>query len=453
MNYLILTNIFNYEIFVFILIFILTIETNCNLIVIPFNIKEIPSNDNQNFIYTNIEIGTPPIKIDSIINFQNSLFYSSNKNYLNISLDKTYNFSQSNSFKIISNTNISLSSIEFKNIISEQIYFYTDINCQNKINYTIYPILSPEININESLFLVIDLQVNNGMNKTYNIINILKALNIIDNYYWTIKLENFTTGKIIIGDLPHNYEEDNYKEKNITFINTYSNKNKIFWGIQFSSLQFADITITDIENIMIGKIEPTILEIFGSYEYINATEVYFFEKYKKNQICRRIFDKINGEDVHRIICDKDKFSKTDIELFPNLTLINVDLNYSFIFTGEELFMEKDNKIYFMIVSKVGRTEGEWELGRIFLNKYQFVMDSDNNLIGIYKDKIEDSESKEKNNTMLILIVSILILNFLIGLGVIIYYIRKNVCKSKKRLPELDDEIFESTNEKDQLKLS
>ena len=204
---------------------------------------------------------------------------------------------------------------------------------------------------------------------------------------------------------------------------------------------------------MIGKIEPNILEIFGSYEYINATEVYFFEKYKKNQICRRIFDKINGEDVHRIICDKDKFSKTDIELFPNLTLTNVDLNYSFIFTGEELFMEKDNKIYFMIVSKVGRTEGEWELGRIFLNKYQFVMDSDNNLIGIYKDKIEDNESKEKNNTMLILIISILILNFLIGLGVIIYYIRKNVCKSKKRLPELDDEIFESTNEKDQLKLS
>ena len=33
-------------------------------------------------------------------------------------------------------------------------------------------------------------------------------------------------------------------------------------------------------------------------------------------------------------------------------------------------MEKNDNIYFMIVSKVGKTDGEWDLGRIFLYKYQ-----------------------------------------------------------------------------------
>ena len=39
---------------------------------------------------------------------------------------------------------------------------------------------------------------------------------IINSYFWTIKLDNnLTTGKIIIGDLPHNYDKDNYIEKNL----------------------------------------------------------------------------------------------------------------------------------------------------------------------------------------------------------------------------------------------
>ena len=447
MNYLNLTNnIFNYEIFFFILVIILIIETNCKTIVIPFNIIELPGEEKQSYIYTNIEIGTPPQKIDSIINFQNSLFYFSNISPLNISFNSTYNYSESSSFEIISDINISSS--EYKNIISEQIYFYTDINCQNKSKYNISPILYPDIHSNESLFITIDLQINNNsMNKSFNIINILKERKIINSYFWTIKLDNnLTTGKIIIGDLPHNYDKDNYIEKNLKWINTYSKENKIFWGIQFSSIKFWNKTISDI---MIGKIEPKILEIFGSNEYIEAIEEIFFDEYKKKDICKRTFDKVLGEDVHRFICDKGKFNKSDIDLFPNLTLVNNELNYSFILTGNELFMEKDNNISFMIVSKVESPIKEWELGRIFLNKYQFVMDNENNLIGIYKKENNDNKSKKQNKNMLIVIISILSLNMLIAIGVIIYYIQKNVCKNRKQsLSELDDDYLYQIKEKE-----
>ena len=418
-------------------LFILIIKTNSNLIVIPFFNKEISGEDNSQYIYTQIEIGDPPQKIDSLINFQESYFHITNITNSSINLNSSYNSSLSSSFKILSATNIS----NFKNIISEKIYFYTDINCENenKKRFNISPILYPEININENLFNIIGLQISNNMDKSFNIINILKKLNIIDNYFWTIKLEsNLTEGKIIIGDLPHNYEKK-YADKNLTFINTYSKANKIFWGLQFSAIKFEQKTITDL---MIGKIEPNILEIFGSYEYINAIEEVYFEKYKNGNICRKKFDKINGEDIFRFVCDKEMFNKSDIDLFPNLTLVNVEINYSFVFTGEELFMVKNDNIYLMIVSKVGKTDGEWDLGRIFLYKYQFVIDNDNNLIGIYKEKDINNEPKEKNYTMLIVILSILLINLIIALVVVIHYIRKNICKTRKRrLSEIVDDDY------------
>ena len=110
--------------FLSICLFILIIQTICNLVVIPFINKEIPGDDNDQYIYTQIEIGDPPKKIDSIINFQDSYFYISNITNYNINLNSSYNSSLTSSFNIISNSNIS----GFNKIISEKIYFYNDIN-------------------------------------------------------------------------------------------------------------------------------------------------------------------------------------------------------------------------------------------------------------------------------------------------------------------------------------
>ena len=179
--------------FVYVYLFNLIIKIIRNLIVIPFDIREIKGADNNEFIYTQIEIGDPPRKIDSLINFQDSLFYFWNISSSYIDLNSSYNPSNSSSFNIISNINNS----HFKNIISEDIYFYTDINCTNKSKYKISKILFPELIINQSLFNIIGMQVNNT-NKTYNLINLLKSKDIIDNYIWTIKFENLTQGKLII---------------------------------------------------------------------------------------------------------------------------------------------------------------------------------------------------------------------------------------------------------------
>ena len=121
------------------------------------------------------------------------------------------------------------------------------------------------------------------------------------------------------------------------------------------------------------------------------------------------------------------------------------MNYSFEFTGEELFQEKDEKIIFQVVAKSGRTDGEWVLGRIFLLKYQIIFDNENNLVGIYKlieENIEKQNNKNKRNLYILLII-ILIILFLLLITVFIYmiYNKRGICKyRKKRISELDDEF-------------
>ena len=82
MHFIYSTNIFNHGIIIFIFSFLLSI--NCNIIIIPLSIKDIPKKKNQQYIYTSIEIGDPPKKIDSLINFSNSLFYFSNETSIKI---------------------------------------------------------------------------------------------------------------------------------------------------------------------------------------------------------------------------------------------------------------------------------------------------------------------------------------------------------------------------------
>ena len=53
----------------------------------------------------------------------------------------------------------------------------------------------------------------------------------------------------------------------------------------------------------------------------------------------------NNSKYDYIICD----SNENISDFPYLLLYNKDLNYSFEFNYKDLFIQKDNQLYFLIV--------------------------------------------------------------------------------------------------------
>ena len=294
------------------------------------------------------------------------------------------------------------------------------------------------------MFPIIGLQIENK-NKSFNFINILKNKDIINDNLWTIKFNNINEGLIIIGDFSHN--------SHTQFVNTYSIKNKIYRGFHISSIKFRGLTLNDY---MIGRIEPKVLEIFGSYEYLTSIEKIFFQNYIENNICRRILDVIEREDVFRFTCQRDKFNKSDINSFPQLNIVNTEMNYTFVFAGEELFMEKDDKILFQIVAKSGRTDWKWVIWRIFLLKYKFIFDNQNNLVGIYKiNDNEDNNNEQKrindnkNQIYYILLIIILITILLVLIVIFIYlvYNKKWLCKiRKKRISELDDDFIYIPND-------
>jgi hypothetical protein len=429
----------------YILILFSIFQIKSDLIVLPFQIKDVPGKKNQQFIYTSFEIGEPKQKVEGEINFKNSTFFMV---YNNEIINETYNPTKSETFDLISK-NVSIRDLDESSYLAKENFnFYSDMNCQLKKKYENIPIVVPSSDTspekNTSLSPIIGLQIE-SQNKSYNFIDILKSKKITNNYYWTIKFSTSNNGTIIIGDLPHIYDQKNYKENNLLFVNTYSTKNKLYWGMHISSVKFYGITMND--NI-IGKIDPKILEIFGSYEYITTIGKIFFQKYIDNNICKRIWDEVNGEDVFRFICEKDKFNTSDINDFPSIQLINTEMNTTFEFNGNELFHEKDDKIIFQIVAKTGRTDGEWILGRIFLLKYQIMFDNDNNLIGIYLSKNDNEENdkvdinnKGHNVYMILIIILIVILLIIISLLVYMAITKKGICKNKrKRLAELNDDF-------------
>ena len=166
-------------------IIIILLKIQCNLIVLPIQIKEITEKNNQNFIYTSFYMGEPQQKIEAEINFQNSSFFMSSK-YSN-SINSTYNLSSSQTFSIISN-NISMDSLEEGYIAEDNFYFYSDLYCQTTKKYDSIPVIFPQTE-NRTLSPKIGLQIENK-NKSLNFINILKYKNITSNYYWTIKFNN-----------------------------------------------------------------------------------------------------------------------------------------------------------------------------------------------------------------------------------------------------------------------
>ena len=245
------------EFFSLFLIIIIIFKIKCDIIILPYIIKDLPGAKNQQKLYSYLEVGVPQQNILTELDFQNGKFYMlyNNSNIKNSS----YNIFKSQTFSIISN-NTSMTEFNNTYIASDSFYFYTDINCENLKLFESVPLLFPS---GKNLYLspIIGFQIEN-QNKSLNFINILKSKRYITNYHWTIKLKNLNEGLIIIGDLPHNYDQKNYKKNDLQFVNTYSVKNKIYWGMHISSIKFSGLTLSDN---MIGRIEPKILEIIGSY--------------------------------------------------------------------------------------------------------------------------------------------------------------------------------------------
>ena len=410
--------------FLFIFIFIFSsIFTKNNIF---FKIKKIYNKDDISFflidndIQTELKFGTPAQKVPIFIVFNEYLSVITNKSvggkynsinsktYINTSyvdvfyfLNKGQSFYGKNSKDNI-HFNIKNNYIE-SNQISTKTFNYSFILCstkeedekkkKNMIGLQFRPVYSE---------------------RDENFLNQLKENNEIQTFTYFI---NFPDSEIIFnvqnyGDFNYiNYKLDNFKTI-IEFDNIEYNNESDYTNEAEINFDFNGITST-----------------LNYLNYINNT---FFEKYYNNNICYDI--QITYKDIYLVIaCDKSKFNYKD---FPSIFFYHKKLNKTFELNKDDLFIEKNNTIYFLVYHhKI--IFPKWILGYPFLKKYRIVFDPEKKIIGIpNRNFIIKTEHLNKNQIIIIFLILIIIFMFLIFIKFCL--ILKNKINRKIRANELEE---------------
>jgi len=267
-----------------------------------------------------------------------------------------------------------------------------------------------------------------GFNYYNNFISELKGKREISSYDFSFKYTNDKedNGELIIGDLPHIYDSENYQEKNLRSAKIIKAPT-VDWGITF------DIYLSSKnanKNEFILNVEENgffyIEEFFitGSQKYFTYIEENFFKKYIDQNICIRYSHNkaYYLETFFYFICsiDDDNKRKEFFNEFPDLILSQREMDYKFRLTAEDLFtIIPDGKRILFNVDFVYHSN-KWILGKPFLKKYQLIFNSDSNSISYYikendLDINREESNKKGNGWKIFLIIFLVLIAFAVGI--------------------------------------
>ena len=447
-----------------IFIAIIILNASKSLIILPLynlhtkiNISssyQLINNFMPNNLYTIIKGGDPPQNLEVVISEEDVIF-SIRKHFC---LLKQYYFNKTASKSFRNVTNGKNKTPRFYESIEAEDNFYfsksDDINIKNNIAKINNLGLVFENEQNQKYYditkkyncaiLSLNLFRNNIANNDYNFIIELKKLGVINNHIWTIKYidnnndkndENLE-GYLIIGDYPHVYEKEKFNNLNIR--SCLNNMQEKGWNLEFRNITINNDTI--LTHYMKGIISFSNSYILGTEEYKSRIANLFFREWINKNIC---FDDSSNSHYFIYYCKKGEFNESVINNFPTLNFFHVELNYTFQFTGKDLFLEKNGIYYFLIIFDRYDYKA-WTFGKLFLNKYQLIFDHSSKKINFYINTNENKNIKNgkniyiNNKLLLVIIFSfIAVISFIIGL-----FIGKKKFGDKKRnkqANELNDE--------------
>jgi len=423
----------------------------------------------KNDLILELNIGSPPLKLDCLLNQYSSYF-----NFINIDLDTKpiingyYTPYKSSSFSLEANT---ANDLFYFNNEKYNLNFLMNVNKTN--SFYIYYNFIPEIGLNAS---------------STNLIYDLKRKDIISQNMFTIKYSNNLNeeeGEFIIGeDL---CECDLFYSNNYTYIKSYFKNN---FSFEMNSIYASDNN-DEINNKIINdnisqfyqieKKRKGILNInsgfiIGTEDFMNYIEDIYFKELIEKNICLKHLAKLNednkGTEYYIYNCyesmlkgvSSKMYAVNYYERFPKIIFNSNTLGKYFELQKEDLFKAHFSKFYFLIIFQKSNNSSQkdendiWYLGQPFIKKYPFSINYDSKTIGFYfkkdkekeiientKNKIEKMENYTKIKTIIKYIGIILI-----SLGALYaaYYIGlKAREKRRKRANEMKDDDFEYIPEK------
>ena len=184
---------------------------------------------------------------------------------------------------------------------------------------------------------------------------------------------------------------------------------------------------------------PQIGVIVGTSEYGKAVKEFFGNKDK----CSYNEIEFKKQKYFYYECDNN----TNIDDFEPIVFIHQELEYNFTLDKNDLFIDFNNKKYFLVVFKKEYYEERWILGKPFVKKYQFIFDYDAKIMQFYDNKNgANINENQKNGNQILLYILLIILGFIVlSLGI---YIGNKFFgkKKKKKANELEDSINDVGNQ-------
>ena len=393
-------------------------------------------------IYTLLKIGTPPQTLLT--------FIQTEKIFLIIKDDPTfynktnygYNPTASNSFINIT----ALNNVFFYygySIINETINFCKDENCENIVQFPNFQfnLISLESYDNKERpltgnlgFLLINSEGYNWLKTIFQ----LKNGGYITSYKISIKYKDEHNGFIILGEDPHIYDPQNFKEdqKLTTYMKFDNQDYYLYHKLEMDKIYFYNrteiISFLDINLEVKFYFEYGI--IIGPMNYYYKIKEVFFDNYDKICTQNQIF--VGNTNLTIYNCQSKNFN---VKEFPNLYFYNNDMNYTFELNYNDLFYKNGDEYIFLIAFDKGSVQ-RWRIGKPFLKKYQLTFDLDSKTINYYVSSTIKKEDKENSTGKIILIVAIIIIcgGVLLVTG---YFLGKKLNEMrKKRANELNDDF-------------
>ena len=286
-----------------------------------------------------------------------------------------------------------------------------------------------------------------------NLVKQLRQNKYTETYDWSIHFDekNKNKGIILIGGEAHKYNPSKYNQSNYLNSVTLSKEAFDVWNLRFDKIYFLnknkeEMQVTDYLRFTFNH-ESNLIEGTSSYEKLIKQN--FFDalieqgkcQMEKSQVSQRVYSCTNNEKI------KEELRKN----FPPLKIESKAYLKTFELNYDDLFLEKNDKIYFLIYFPY-YMGFSWNVGLPFLKKYFFSYNYDTNLISYYNDDLSKFNEGEKNSgigagkivMIIFLIIFIGLLGFYLGRR---YILMRRVAKI--RASELESEFSKDINDNDE----
>lgn len=420
------------------------------IIELKFKKKELGSNlsDNQiikflsrNSLLCEIKIGTPPQKI--YISPKTDRIFSSiledSTNTTNIPSDLVqFNSTKSLSYNLIKPIHSFSWIYGPSSFITETIEIsQTEIADLSLIHTFSYESMEPISTESGILGLGILNKYDEDLFET-NFIKNLKTKGIINSYNFFIKYDNDKEGRIVIGAEPFDYNSKEFPNK-VNALVRLPSSDSLFWGFDVDKITYNNIEIKGLVSYSAKlKLEYGFIGVGPNVKEILDRDLF------TDLLNRGICKVIESPAFKYYVCERGNVDKSKLY---NLWLYNRVLDMSFTIPFKDLFLDYEDKSYFLVEFIEFISQGTIYLGEPFIKKNLITFNQDSKTLGLFNENISkpiDNNKIPLNLIVVFILIAVFSVLIIAGLSYYLckkYYVRRNTLKKYSGIEMADENPY------------